>query len=71
MAVAGFWRLTKEKLLSPAADKISNLPGGEVIPVNSLIRENTEQQSPCFPPIMFPRSLCASALSFQMPIEVV
>jgi len=59
------------KLLRPAADKIGNLRGAEVIPVNSLIRENTEQQGPCFPPIMFPRSLCASALSFQMPIEVV
>jgi len=58
------------KLLSPAADKISNLPGGEVIPVDWLIRKNTDQQSPCFPSIMLARSLCAAALSFQMLVEV-
>jgi hypothetical protein len=58
------------ELLRPAAHKISNLPGGEVVPVDSLIWKNTDQQSPCFPSIMLARSLCAAALSFQMSIEV-
>src|ERR1700683_3101416 len=59
------------ELLRPAADKISNLRGSEVAPVDWLIRKNTEQQSPCFPSIMLARSLCAALLSFQVPIEVV
>ena len=58
------------KLLRPTADKISNLRGSEVVPVDRLIRKNTHQQSPCFPSIMLARSLCAAALPFQMPIEV-
>jgi hypothetical protein len=58
------------ELLRPAADKISNLRGSEVSPVDWLIRKNTDQQSPCFPSIMLARSLRAAALSFQMPIEV-
>ena len=58
------------ELLRPAADKISNLRGSEVAPVDWLIRKNTDQQSPCFPSIMLTRSRCASALSFQMPIKV-
>ena len=58
------------KLLRPAADKISDLHGSEVVPVDWLIRKNTNEQSPCFPSIMLTRSRCAAALSFQMPIEV-
>jgi hypothetical protein len=58
------------EFLRPAAYKISNLRGSEVIPVDWLVRKNTDQQSPCFPSIMLARSLCAAALSFQMPIEV-
>src|ERR1700681_1492629 len=58
------------KLLRPAADKISNLHGREVIPVDWLIGKNTDQQRPCFSSIMLARSRCAAALSFQMPIEV-
>jgi hypothetical protein len=58
------------ELLRSAAHKISNLPGGEVVPVDFLIWKNTDQQSPCFPQIMFPRSLGAAALSFQMPFKV-
>src|SRR3984957_3819134 len=58
------------ELPRPEADKISNLRGSEVAPVDWLIRKNTNQQSPCLPPIMLARSLCAAALSFQMPLEV-
>ena len=50
MAVAGFWRLTKESFCARPLDKISNLRGGEVAPVDWLIRKNTDQQSPRFPP---------------------
>ena len=66
------WVLTAHqgKLLRPAADKISNLHGREVVPVDWLIGKNTDQQSPCFSSIMLARSRCAAALSFQMPIKV-
>src|SRR5260370_15175192 len=56
--------------LRPAAHEVSNLPGGEVAPVDSLIWKNTDQQGPCFPLIMLTCSLCAAALSFQVSIEV-
>ena len=58
------------ELLRPAAHEISNLPGGEVAPVDSLIWKNTDQQGPCFPLIMLTCSHCAAALSFQVSIEV-
>src|SRR5260370_7072780 len=58
------------ELLRSACHKISNLPGGEVVPVDLLTWKNADQQSPCFRQIMFPRPLGAAA-SFQMPIKVV
>jgi hypothetical protein len=57
------------EFLRPAAHKISNLPGGEFVPTDSLIWKNTDEQSPRFQPIMLTRTFCAAALSFQMPIE--
>src|SRR5260370_35248122 len=57
------------KLLRPAAHKISNLRGSEVVPVDWLIRKNTDQQSPGLPSIMLARSHRAAALPFQMPIK--
>ena len=56
--------------MRPAAYKASDLRGGEVVPVNLLVCENTDQQRPGFPLIMLTRAFCAAALSFQMPIEV-
>jgi hypothetical protein len=45
------------KLLRPAVDKISNLHGREVVPVDWLIRKNTGQQSACFASIILARPL--------------
>jgi hypothetical protein len=58
------------ELLCSAAHKISNLPGGEIVPVDFLSWKNTDQQSPRFRQIMFPRSLGAAPLSFQMLIKI-
>ena len=58
------------EFLRAAADKMSNLRGGEVAPVDGLTRKNTDQQSPRFSTIMLAGSLRAAALPFQMPIEV-
>jgi hypothetical protein len=58
------------EFLRSAAHKIGNLPGSKGVPVDFLSWKNTDQQSPRFPQIMFPRSLCAAALSFQVTIEV-
>src|ERR1039457_6689136 len=57
------------ELLRSAAHKISNLPGGEVVPVDFLSWKNTDQQSPRFSQIMFPRSLGAAPMFFQMLIK--